>query len=105
MSDFITHFSVIEDPRIERCKKYKFLDILFLTISAVLSGAQRWEDIEGFGHSKLDWLKRFVELSNGIPRHDTIARVMGRLEPNILQQCFFRWMNDVMEAIDGDVSP
>jgi Transposase len=103
MADFITHFSVIEDPRIERCKKHKLLDILFLTVSAVLSGAQGWEDIEEFGHSKQDWLKRFVELANGIPRHDTIARVMGRLDPNVLQQCFFQWMSDVLEAIEGDV--
>jgi len=103
MADFITHFSIIEDPRIERCKKHKLLDILFLTVSAVLSGAQGWEDIEEFGHAKLDWLKRFVELPNGIPRHDTIARVMGRLDPNTLQQCFFQWMSDVLEAIEGDV--
>lgn len=103
MSDFITHFSIIPDPRIERCKKHKLLDILFLTVSAVLSGAQGWEDIEEFGHSKQDWLKRFIELSNGIPCHDTIARVMGRLDPNALQECFFKWMNDVVAAIEGDV--
>ena len=103
MADFITHFSVLEDPRIERCKKHKLLDILFLTVSAVLSGAQGWEDIEEFGHAKLLWLQRFVELANGVPRHDTIARVMARLEPGILQQCFFQWMNDVVEAVDGNV--
>jgi predicted transposase YbfD/YdcC len=103
MPDFITHFSIIEDPRIERCKKHKLLDILFLTVSAVLSGAQGWEDIEEFGHAKLEWLQRFIELPNGIPRHDTIARVMARLDPNVLQQCFFQWMNDVVEAIGGDV--
>ena len=103
MADFITHFSIIPDPRIEQCKKHKLLDILFLTVSAVLSGAHGWEDIEEFAHAKHDWLKRFIELPNGIPRHDTIARVMGRLDPNILQQCFFQWMNDVVEAIDGDV--
>jgi len=103
MADFMSHFSIIEDPRIERCKKHKLLDILFLTVSAVLSGAQGWEDIEEFGHSKQAWLQRFIELSNGIPRHDTIARVMARLEPNILQQCFFQWMNDVLAVIEGDI--
>jgi len=103
MAEFMTYFSVIPDPRIERCKKHTLLDILFLTVSAVLSGAQGWEAIEDFGHAKLEWLKRFVKLSNGIPRHDTIARVMGRLEPAVLQKCFFEWMNDVALAIDGDV--
>ena len=56
MADFMTHFTVIEDPRIERCKKHNLLDILFLTVSAVLSGAQGWEVIEDFGRAKLEWL-------------------------------------------------
>ena len=103
MTDFMAHFAIIEDPRIERCKKHTLLDILFLTVSAVLSGAQGWEAIEDFGHAKLEWLKRFIKLSNGIPRHDTIVRVMGRLEPAVLHKCFFEWMNDVVEAIEGDV--
>jgi len=103
MADFMSHFSIIEDPRIERCKKHKLLDILFLTVSAVLSGARGWEDIEVFGHAKREWLQRFIELPNGIPRHDTVARVMARLEPNILQQCFFQWMSDVLAAIEGDI--
>ena len=103
MADFMAYFSVIPDPRIERCKKHSLLDILFLTVSAVLSGAQGWEAIEDFGHAKLDWLKRFIKLPSGIPRHDTIARLMGRLEPTVLQKCFFDWMNDVVLEIDGDV--
>jgi predicted transposase YbfD/YdcC len=48
-------------------------------------------------------LQRFVELPNGIPCHDTIARVMARIDSNALQQCFFQWMSDVLEAIEGDV--
>jgi len=103
MADFMTYFSVIPDPRIERCKKHTLLDILFLTVSAVLSGAQGWEAIEDFGRAKLEWLRRFLQLSHGVPRHDTIARVMGRLEPAVLHKCFFEWMSDVVEAIDGDV--
>ena len=78
MTDFMAHFAIIEDPRIERCKKHTLLDILFLTVSAVLSGAQGWEAIEDFGHAKLEWLKRFIKLPNGIPRHDAIVRGMGR---------------------------
>lgn len=103
MPDFMTYFSAIKDPRIERCKKHKLLDILFLTVSAVLSGAQGWEDIEEFAHAKIDWLKKFIELPSGVPTHDTIARVMGRLEPEALQRCFFQWMADVREAFEQDV--
>ena len=46
---FLTYFQDITDPRIDRHKRHHLLDILFLSISAVLSGATGWEDIEDFG--------------------------------------------------------
>jgi hypothetical protein len=52
---FLKHFNSITDPRIERCKKHELIDILLLAICAVLSGAEGWEDIEDFGHFKLNW--------------------------------------------------
>ena len=75
---FITHFSDIEDPRIDRCKRHQLIDILFLSVSAVLTGAEGWEDIEQFGRIKLDWLRKYLPYENGIPKHDTIARVLSR---------------------------
>jgi predicted transposase YbfD/YdcC len=48
-NNFITHSSIIEDPRIERCKRYALIVILFHSVCAVLSGAEGWEDIEDFG--------------------------------------------------------
>jgi predicted transposase YbfD/YdcC len=57
---FLKHFNSITDPRTERCKKHEIIDILLLAISAVLSGAKGWEDIEDFGHLKLNWLKNMV---------------------------------------------
>ena len=54
---FLQHFEVITDPRIERCKRYELLDILLLSICAVISGAEGWEDIEDFGRLKLGWLR------------------------------------------------
>jgi hypothetical protein len=65
---FLKHFNSISDPRIERCKKHDLLDILLLAISDVLSSAEGWEDIENFGHLKLDWLKRYGSFDAGIPK-------------------------------------
>jgi len=100
---FLEHFSGIKDPRIERCKRHGLLDILFLSVSAVLAGAEGWEAIEEFGHLKLGWLRRYVPLANGIPRHDTIARVISRLNPEGLQKCFLGWMQAVVEGTEGQV--
>ena len=60
---FLKHFNPITDPRIERCKKHNLLDILLLAISAVMSGSEGWEDIEKFGHIKLDWLKKYGDFN------------------------------------------
>lgn len=102
-NNFITHFSTIQDPRIDRCKKHQLIDILFLSICAVMSGAEGWEDIEDFGLAKLDWLQKYLAFSNGIPKHDTIARVLSRLNPVTIQECFVRWVKDIAQQVEGDV--
>ncbi len=45
----IDHFSTLKDPRIERHKQHKLIDIIVLTLSAIASGADGWEAIEDFG--------------------------------------------------------
>ena len=79
------------------------MDILFLSICAVLSGAEGWEDIEDFGHAKLAWLKKYLPFDKGIPRHDTIARVLCRLEPASIQTSFINWVKDIAQQCDADV--
>lgn len=105
---FLKHFETLEDPRSHINRQHDLLDIIFLTISAVLSGAEGWEGIEEFGHIKLDWLKRSRPFEAGIPRHDTIARVISALSPEPLVNCFINWVNEVRHshgqptiAIDG----
>jgi predicted transposase YbfD/YdcC len=96
-------FSSLEDPRVERHKKHKLLDILILTICAVISGAEGWEAIEQFGKDKEDWLKKWIELANGIPSHDCIARVIARIEPDKMTECFVAWVQSVAELTLGEI--
>lgn len=84
------HFGEIEDPRIERSKRHKLIDIVTISISnatflAVICGADSWVGMESFGQAKVKWLKRILELPNGIPSHDTFARVFARLNPEQFQ--------------------
>ena len=72
----LTHLATIEDPRRDINKKHELLDILFLTVSGVLSGAEGWKDIKDFGDEKLEWLRRYRPFENGMPVDDTIARVV-----------------------------
>lgn len=102
-NDFLVHFYSIEDPRIDRCKKHELMNILFLAICAFLSGCEGWEDIEDFGHAKLEWLRRYLPYANGIPRHDTIARVISRLCPDALQSSFMSWIQSIVQEAGGDI--
>lgn len=76
-ASFIYHFATLEDPRVERNQRHNFMDIILLTICAVVSGAEGWEAIEEFGHAKRDWLKKYGRFDHGLPSHDCIARVIS----------------------------
>src|SRR5579871_350921 len=77
----ISYFADLTDPRIDRTKKHRLLDVLAITLCATIAGADTWEEVERFGKAKHDWLKRFLALPNGIPSHDTFNRVFAALDP------------------------
>ena len=88
-------------------QKYKVEDtlsfFLFLAVVVVIAGAEGWEEIEDFGKDKLAWLQQYGDYKNGIPVHDTIARVISMLNPKKFQSCFIAWMSDCHSATKGDV--
>ena len=83
----IKHFSNIKEPR-RYNKSHKLLDIIIISICAVLSGADSWEIIEQFGKAKKAWFEELLELPHGIPSHDTIARVFTAIDPNSFKESF-----------------
>lgn len=99
--DVMRMFEQVKDPRMNRTKRHLLTDILFVTLCAVISGADGWTEVELFGNSKLDWLRRFVPLANGIPSHDTFGRVFAHLDPLQLEKCMLQWMSALAEATNG----
>ena len=100
-------FSIIQDPRLDRTRKHELIDILVLAVCGVICGCDNWVEIAQFGESKKAWFKSFLRLSNGIPSHDTFARVFSLIDSSALQKGFYSWVrenfdvqNDVI-AIDG----
>jgi predicted transposase YbfD/YdcC len=84
-------FRPVPDPRIDRTKRYDLIEIIFLTICAVLSGFETWEEIEDFGNEKLAWLQKYLPYEQGIPSHDTINRVMSMINHKVFEECFINW--------------
>jgi predicted transposase YbfD/YdcC len=97
------YFGELEEPRIERSRLHKLIDIITITICAVISGADSWVEIELYGKTKYKWLKEFLELANGIPSHDTFARVFARLNTQQLQQGFLEWVKSISQQFSGEI--
>ena len=102
-TSLLEHISIIRDPRQSWKIEHKLTDIIFLMVAAVIAGAEGWEDIEDFGHDNLDWLRKYGDFENGVPVHDTIARVINLISSNQLQRCFSLWMQDCHEVTKGEV--
>ena len=97
------HFSKVTDPRKDRTKDHKLIDIIVIAICAVICGAQGWVDIELFGNSKLHWLATFLELPNGIPSHDTFGRVFSLIDAQQFQLAFYEWVWAINDIIQGQI--
>jgi predicted transposase YbfD/YdcC len=96
-------FRPMKDPRIERNKLHKLIDILTIAVCALVSGADNFTEIEEFGNSKIEWLRGFLELPNGIPSHDTFGHVFARLCPTQFKECFLTWVRAAFEVTQGQV--
>ena len=99
---FLDHFSPIPDPRCNINRKHLLIDILFITLCAVICGAKGWEEIEEFGNCRKKWLFKFLELPNGIPSHDTFREVFLFLDAEKFNQAFSNWIASVIEKIPGE---
>jgi predicted transposase YbfD/YdcC len=96
-------FAEMPDPRVVGRTGPQLLDILVLTVCAVLCGVDDWEGVEIWGGAKLEWLRQFIALKNGIPSHDTIGRVFSAMDSAKFQNCFTRWVSTICTSLVGQV--
>lgn len=94
---FIDYLDQIEDHRTDINKEYNLGDIIFLTMAAILAGAEGWKAIKIFGDSKLTWLRQYREFKTGIPTRHTIGRIIRGLSNEALLSSFARWINEQRE--------
>jgi predicted transposase YbfD/YdcC len=97
-----SYFADLPDPRREtRNKLHKLEDIVMLTLCGVLCGDEDWVSIEDFGHENEAWLRQFLELPNGIPSHDTLSDVIGRINKAAFAEAFCAWAQAGLPALAG----
>jgi predicted transposase YbfD/YdcC len=96
-------FITIQDPRIDRTKKHNLVDIIMITLFALMAGMDGWEEIEIFAEEHFDWFKKFLLMENGIPSHDTMYRVFSRINPTELNQALLSWTSSLNKNLEGKV--
>lgn len=99
----VKHFEELEDPR-SRCE-HDFLEIIIITICAVMCGMFEWEEIALFAEYKEDWLKKTLglNLNAGIPSVHTFRRVISAIKAEAFQQCFDNWVKSIYKKKAGEV--
>lgn len=93
-ASIIEYFFSIPAPRIERGKKHKLIDI-FITLGAVIAGADGWVSVSEYGKAKPDWLTKVLGLENGIPSHDIFGNVFAMIDTEQLPwdyQLRIKWL-------------
>ena len=99
----IDRLAQIPDPRLDRRKRHKLIDILAIAILATICGADHWTEIHSFGKAREAWLKKFLELPNGIPSHDTFGRVFSLICPQAFRTMFSQWVEAIRVHFDCEI--
>jgi predicted transposase YbfD/YdcC len=100
----VEQFSALEDPRIVGKVDHRLIDILVIAVCAVIACAESWDDIALYGRSKEGWLRRFLDLPNGIPSHDTFRRVFMLIDPDAFERRFSAWTRTLSDqAVEREV--
>ncbi len=102
---FSKYFSGITDPRVVNRSDHKLIDIITISLCAIISGASNWPEIEAYGKAKYEWLKNFLELPYGIPTHHTFRRFFIAVSTEELEKCFLNWVKAVFNTSKSKIVP
>lgn len=103
IASILHRFSSVEDPRVNRQKKHELPDIFFITLSAVICGADNRVAVEEFGKAKEDWFTKQLDLTHGIPSHDTFGDVFAAIDTEQFSECFSRWVADLAQLTTDEI--
>jgi predicted transposase YbfD/YdcC len=96
-------FSGIEDPRIDRNKRYPAGEIVFLALVGALSGVESWRGLELFGNDRLEFLRKYFLYKDGICSHQTISRVFSLIAAKNFEICFIGIMASLFPKAENEI--
>lgn len=102
---FFETFGILEDRREQGKVKHRLLDIIFIVVVAVICGCNEWKEIKLWMNVTVNqlWLKKYIELSNGVPSLSTIGRLFNIISPKQFEKCFAVWMKSAITIESDDI--
>lgn len=99
------YFEKITDPRQQHKVKHNMLEIVIMTICAVIAECEAWYQVVGYCQEKESWFRETLglKLENGIASHDTFERIFAMIEPKELESSFISWTKAVNRITKGDI--
>jgi predicted transposase YbfD/YdcC len=101
--NLLDYFSSLKDTRINRRKLHPLINIIAMTIIAVMGDNNTWNDIHFFVCCKEKFFRKFLDLQNGIPSVHTFRRVFQSLDPKELEICLTKWAQSIFKNIDNEI--
>ena len=96
-------FEVLEDPRDIRGKRYKLIDILIMTIYAILCGQEDYVNIAYFMKLKEEYFTNLLGLENGTPSHDCLSDLYAKIDSKKFMQIFIEWVKEIVKNKTGKI--
>ena len=97
-------FNKISEPRNAASVRHPLINILTITVCAIISGCDNFNDIEEYGKSKIKWFRKFLDLKHGIPSHDTFNDVLNRINPDEFNTAFIQWVSEISNRKEGVIA-
>lgn len=103
--EFFDYFGELHDKRQEGKVFHLLVDILFIVLSGILCGYDDWDNIHIWASSYVTqkWLKKYIELRNGMPSLSTIKRVFAIMNPEEFSSRFTEWVRAGIQLPDKDI--
>jgi len=107
LNTLATILGSIEDPRDNRGKRHKLLNIFIMTVFGLLWGHTDFTNMVIDLKYHETYFTELLGLENGIPSHDTFSAAFSIINPAEFLECFIQWLADLTcpqgkhVAIDG----
>jgi hypothetical protein len=98
--DLMRSLHELPDPRAANVR-YRLVDIVGISLLAIICDAQGWDDFHDFAEAKYSWLSTFMDLEHGVPSADTFRRVLSRLDPEAFETAFIKWSQAMADGSQG----